>query len=134
MVKMVAAPARHDSGRYSPDYANGNAARSLSPQQQQQQEHEQEHEQEQRYHRRGYQACDPCRKRKVKCDLGSMFQSHGQSERKEGYRKKGKTYKRFAQASITHVPHPASDAVAKANDANSRLPDASASRRRLRRW
>lgn len=23
-------------------------------------------------HRRGYQACDPCRKRKVKCDLGSM--------------------------------------------------------------
>jgi len=24
-------------------------------------------------HRRGYQACDPCRKRKVKCDLGSMF-------------------------------------------------------------
>lgn len=24
-------------------------------------------------HRRGYQACDPCRKRKVKCDLGSAF-------------------------------------------------------------
>jgi Fungal Zn(2)-Cys(6) binuclear cluster domain len=24
-------------------------------------------------HRRGYQACDPCRKRKVKCDLGSML-------------------------------------------------------------
>ena len=24
-------------------------------------------------HRRGYQACDPCRKRKVKCDLGSRF-------------------------------------------------------------
>lgn len=24
-------------------------------------------------HRRGYQACDPCRKRKVRCDLGSMF-------------------------------------------------------------
>lgn len=24
-------------------------------------------------HRRGYQACDPCRKRKVKCDLGSQF-------------------------------------------------------------
>lgn len=24
------------------------------------------------HHRRGYQACDPCRKRKVKCDLGSM--------------------------------------------------------------
>lgn len=24
-------------------------------------------------HRRGYQACDPCRQRKVKCDLGSMF-------------------------------------------------------------
>ena len=23
-------------------------------------------------HRRGYQACDPCRKRKVKCDLGSQ--------------------------------------------------------------
>ncbi len=23
-------------------------------------------------HRRGYQACDPCRRRKVKCDLGSM--------------------------------------------------------------
>ncbi|KAL4889595.1 hypothetical protein BDV59DRAFT_186146 [Aspergillus ambiguus] len=23
-------------------------------------------------HRRGYQACDPCRKRKVKCDLGSV--------------------------------------------------------------
>ncbi|KAL4782221.1 hypothetical protein BJX76DRAFT_296764 [Aspergillus varians] len=26
-------------------------------------------------HRRGYQACDPCRKRKVKCDLGSEFMS-----------------------------------------------------------
>jgi hypothetical protein len=26
-------------------------------------------------HRRGYQACDPCRKRKVKCDLGSMINS-----------------------------------------------------------
>lgn len=25
------------------------------------------------HHRRGYQACDPCRKRKVKCDLGSTF-------------------------------------------------------------
>lgn len=24
-------------------------------------------------HRRGYQACDPCRKRKVKCDLGSAY-------------------------------------------------------------
>ncbi|KAJ5399947.1 hypothetical protein N7465_010436 [Penicillium sp. CMV-2018d] len=24
------------------------------------------------HHRRGYQACDPCRKRKVKCDLGSV--------------------------------------------------------------
>jgi Fungal Zn(2)-Cys(6) binuclear cluster domain len=24
-------------------------------------------------HRRGYQACDPCRKRKVKCDLGSAL-------------------------------------------------------------
>jgi hypothetical protein len=24
-------------------------------------------------HRRGYQACDPCRKRKVKCDLGSTL-------------------------------------------------------------
>lgn len=24
-------------------------------------------------HRRGYQACDPCRKRKVKCDLGSTI-------------------------------------------------------------
>lgn len=24
-------------------------------------------------HRRGYQACDPCRKRKVKCDLGSTY-------------------------------------------------------------
>lgn len=27
----------------------------------------------QQHHRRGYQACDPCRKRKVKCDLGSMI-------------------------------------------------------------
>lgn len=26
-------------------------------------------------HRRGYQACDPCRKRKVKCDLGSKSSS-----------------------------------------------------------
>ncbi|KAJ5832491.1 hypothetical protein N7474_000802 [Penicillium riverlandense] len=26
----------------------------------------------QSHHRRGYQACDPCRKRKVKCDLGSV--------------------------------------------------------------
>lgn len=28
------------------------------------------------HHRRGYQACDPCRKRKVKCDLGSMAPFH----------------------------------------------------------
>lgn len=28
------------------------------------------------HHRRGYQACDPCRKRKVKCDLGSMSPFH----------------------------------------------------------
>ncbi len=28
-------------------------------------------------HRRGYQACDPCRKRKVKCDLGSMLACSG---------------------------------------------------------
>lgn len=28
------------------------------------------------HHRRGYQACDPCRKRKVKCDLGSMSTFH----------------------------------------------------------
>ena len=27
-------------------------------------------------HRRGYQACDPCRKRKVKCDLGSEAPHH----------------------------------------------------------
>ncbi|OJJ77193.1 hypothetical protein ASPBRDRAFT_190523 [Aspergillus brasiliensis CBS 101740] len=27
---------------------------------------------QQSQHRRGYQACDPCRKRKVKCDLGSV--------------------------------------------------------------
>ena len=27
-------------------------------------------------HRRGYQACDPCRKRKVKCDLGSERTIH----------------------------------------------------------
>ncbi|KAK2748142.1 hypothetical protein FQN57_001266 [Myotisia sp. PD_48] len=39
-----------DDPRYSPQ-------RSLSPPAQ---------------HRRGYQACDPCRKRKVKCDLGSV--------------------------------------------------------------
>ncbi|EAW13183.1 Zn(II)2Cys6 transcription factor domain-containing protein [Aspergillus clavatus NRRL 1] len=36
---------------------NGQSQKSPSPQPQ---------------HRRGYQACDPCRKRKVKCDLGSV--------------------------------------------------------------
>ncbi|KAL1863409.1 zinc finger transcriptional activator [Paecilomyces lecythidis] len=41
----------HNNGLYSED------SKSLSPQPQ---------------HRRGYQACDPCRKRKVKCDLGSV--------------------------------------------------------------
>lgn len=81
VFKMVAAPAGHDSGQYSPGYATSSVARSLSPQQQQQQE-----QQEQRYHRRGYQACDPCRKRKVKCDLGSTFNpilgNQGEEKRK----------------------------------------------------
>ncbi|KAK2775129.1 hypothetical protein FQN53_003310, partial [Emmonsiellopsis sp. PD_33] len=30
------------------------------------------HQHHQQQHRRGYQACDPCRKRKVRCDLGSV--------------------------------------------------------------
>ncbi|KAE8154945.1 hypothetical protein BDV25DRAFT_170308 [Aspergillus avenaceus] len=49
---MMAATAQHDDGLYSQ-----NGQKSPSPQPQ---------------HRRGYQACDPCRKRKVKCDLGSV--------------------------------------------------------------
>ncbi|PLB44294.1 putative C6 transcription factor [Aspergillus steynii IBT 23096] len=47
-------PDDQDSGRYSQS-SQGPKSPSLQPQ-----------------HRRGYQACDPCRKRKVKCDLGSV--------------------------------------------------------------
>ena len=56
---MTAAPAAHDSSERSPDQANGSENNDPSSQQQ--------------HHRRGYQACDPCRRRKVKCDLGSML-------------------------------------------------------------
>jgi hypothetical protein len=50
---MAASNAQPDDGLYS---QNSQSQKSPSPQAQ---------------HRRGYQACDPCRKRKVKCDLGS---------------------------------------------------------------
>ncbi|XHG04565.1 hypothetical protein AWENTII_007825 [Aspergillus wentii] len=51
---MAAGHGNQDSGLYS---HAGEAQKSPSPQ---------------AHHRRGYQACDPCRKRKVKCDLGSV--------------------------------------------------------------
>ena len=50
---MAAASARSSAGVYP---QNGSTPRSQSPPPPSQ-------------HRRGYQACDPCRKRKVKCDL-----------------------------------------------------------------
>ncbi|KJK68591.1 Zn2-Cys6 binuclear cluster domain protein [Aspergillus parasiticus SU-1] len=51
---MAASNAQPDTGLYTQNSQN---QKSPSPQAQ---------------HRRGYQACDPCRKRKVKCDLGSV--------------------------------------------------------------
>ncbi|KAL2817721.1 hypothetical protein BDW59DRAFT_152401 [Aspergillus cavernicola] len=51
---MATHDGQQDNGLYSRETS---ARRSASPQTQ---------------HRRGYQACDPCRKRKVKCDLGSV--------------------------------------------------------------
>ncbi|KAF7589265.1 hypothetical protein BBP40_004523 [Aspergillus hancockii] len=51
---MAASNAQPDGGLYT---QNSQSQKSPSPQPQ---------------HRRGYQACDPCRKRKVKCDLGSV--------------------------------------------------------------
>ena len=54
---MAAGSARPSAGVYS---QNGNTPRSQSPP-------------APSHHRRGYQACDPCRKRKVKCDLGSTL-------------------------------------------------------------
>ncbi|CAI7645429.1 unnamed protein product [Penicillium viridicatum] len=35
------------------------------------------------HHRRGYQACDPCRKRKVKCDLGTTRRKRKTSDAEE---------------------------------------------------
>ncbi|PYH43777.1 Zn(II)2Cys6 transcription factor domain-containing protein [Aspergillus saccharolyticus JOP 1030-1] len=58
----MAAPA--NTGPQEPLYSHNGQnhhTRSPSPQSQSQSQH-----------RRGYQACDPCRKRKVKCDLGSV--------------------------------------------------------------
>lgn len=52
---MAASNTQQENGIYA---QNGQAQKSPSPQPQ---------------HRRGYQACDPCRKRKVKCDLGSKL-------------------------------------------------------------
>ncbi|KAE8356698.1 hypothetical protein BDV28DRAFT_126416 [Aspergillus coremiiformis] len=51
---MAASNVQPDNGLYT---QNSQTQKSPSPQPQ---------------HRRGYQACDPCRKRKVKCDLGSV--------------------------------------------------------------
>ncbi|KAE8386725.1 hypothetical protein BDV23DRAFT_138644 [Aspergillus alliaceus] len=51
---MAASNAQPDNGLYT---QNSQSQKSPSPQPS---------------HRRGYQACDPCRKRKVKCDLGSV--------------------------------------------------------------
>jgi hypothetical protein len=52
---MAASNTQQENGIYA---QNGQGQKSPSPQTQ---------------HRRGYQACDPCRKRKVKCDLGSEY-------------------------------------------------------------
>ncbi|KAL4965534.1 Zn(II)2Cys6 transcription factor domain-containing protein [Aspergillus stella-maris] len=52
---MATTDGQQDSGLYSRETS---LRRSASPSNTQ--------------HRRGYQACDPCRKRKVKCDLGSV--------------------------------------------------------------
>ncbi|KAL5343194.1 hypothetical protein BJX70DRAFT_210109 [Aspergillus crustosus] len=53
---MATHDAQQDEGLYARE---DSARRSSSPSNNQ--------------HRRGYQACDPCRKRKVKCDLGSFL-------------------------------------------------------------
>ncbi|KAL2865138.1 putative C6 transcription factor [Aspergillus lucknowensis] len=55
-VMMAAHDMKHESGFYAPEDPT---RRSPSPP-------------NSTHHRRGYQACDPCRKRKVKCDLGSV--------------------------------------------------------------
>ena len=83
-------------------------------------------------HRRGYQACDPCRRRKVKCDLGSMlftsisffffffFLSFSIL-----------LLKKTGQVSIILDLRHASDVVAKAKDANSLQHGASENSREL---
>lgn len=61
---MMAAPANNGQQEGPPVYAHqSRAPKSPSP--------SPSHQGQQPQHRRGYQACDPCRKRKVKCDLGS---------------------------------------------------------------
>lgn len=63
MPIMAAGNHPHDAQLYTQNPA---ARRSSSPP-----GSSQSQSQSQSQHRRGYQACDPCRKRKVKCDLGS---------------------------------------------------------------
>ena len=65
-------------------------------------------------HRRGYQACDPCRKRKVKCDLGSEYILFIHTRKLANP----------IQASIIHVLLLVSDVVVKVRDVNSPLLDA----------
>ncbi|PWY94143.1 hypothetical protein BO94DRAFT_621583 [Aspergillus sclerotioniger CBS 115572] len=61
----MAAPANNGQQEGPPVYAHqSRAPKSPSP--------SPSHQGQQPQHRRGYQACDPCRKRKVKCDLGSV--------------------------------------------------------------
>ncbi|RAH65768.1 Zn(II)2Cys6 transcription factor domain-containing protein [Aspergillus aculeatinus CBS 121060] len=63
----MAAPA--NTGPQEPLYShNGQDQSQKSPSPQSQAQSQSQSSQ----HRRGYQACDPCRKRKVKCDLGSV--------------------------------------------------------------
>lgn len=77
-------------------------------------------------HRRGYQACDPCRKRKVKCDLGSMRSAAPPYPPAPHWIKDIGLIPKFLQVSTILAPHRVCAAVAKANDANSRQLVASA--------
>ncbi|KAI5295575.1 hypothetical protein KEM52_000953 [Ascosphaera acerosa] len=61
----------HATPQHSVRHSRSPPPLTLPPSQQHQQQPPQPQQQQQQ-HRRGYQACDACRKRKVKCDQGSV--------------------------------------------------------------